>query len=329
MTDGAKLDWATAEALAFGSTLLEGYNVRLSGQDVGRGTFSHRHVMLVDQKTENVHTPLNHLGDGNAGRLEVVNSALSELAVLGFEYGMSLENPRLLPIWEAQFGDFFNGAQVVIDTFIASGESKWLRQCGLVMLLPHGYDGAGPEHSSCRVERFLQLSDEPLALADGEDAPQPNLLVLNCTTPAQYFHALRRQVKRTYRKPMVLVAPKTLLRLPAAVSDLSEMGPGTAFRPVLPDAAMQGKEHRVERLILCSGKVYYELEEQRKSRGITDTAIVRVEELSPFPFAELKEQVEKYSNANSIAWVQEETQNGGAWAFVEVRKMPLFGPFCL
>ncbi|KAG5456304.1 MAG: LOW QUALITY PROTEIN: thiamine diphosphate-binding protein [Olpidium bornovanus] len=257
IASGNKIDWATGEALACGSLLLEGYGVRICGQDVGRGTFSQRHAMLVDQKNESIIVPLNNLaaqvGAESQGFLEVTNSNLSELAVLGFEYGMSIETPDVLNIWEAQFGDFFNSAQVIIDTYVASGESEfgwewsfWLRQSGLVMLLPHGFDGAGPEHSSCRVERFLQMSDDRFDVANTSKKVNVNWHVVNPTTPAQYFHLLRRQMRRPFRKPLVVVAPKVLLRLPAAASDISEMGPGTGFQPVLGDSTIQDSSKSAE-----------------------------------------------------------------------------------
>ena len=229
---GAGIDWGTAEALALGSLLYQGHNVRISGQDVGRATFSHRHAMLVDQDTNEIFIPFNSMEGGEGGKIEIANSILSEEAVMAFEYGMSVENPNNLIIWEAQFGDFFNGAQIILDTFVSSGESKWGLQSGLVMLLPHGMDGAGPEHSSCRVERFLQMSDSAESRADGDNV---NWEVVHPTTAAQYFHLLRRQQVRNYRKPLVVVAPKTLLRLPAAASSLHDMAPGTSFQQVLPD----------------------------------------------------------------------------------------------
>jgi len=315
METGKKIDWATAEALAFGSLLTEGHNVRISGQDVGRGTFSHRHLMLVDQNTEEVVIPLNQMSE-NQGHIEVANSSLSEIAVLGFEYGLSWENPDDLFIWEAQFGDFFNGAQVVIDAFVSSGETKWLRQSGLTMLLPHGYDGAGPEHSSCRIERFLQGSDEPFSQVT-DATHNPNWHVVNPTTPAQYFHLLRRQLKRDYRKPLILVAPKILLRLSSCVSTLEEMGPGSKFMPVLGDRNVAPE--KVNQVVYCSGKLYYDLVKQRESAKRNDVAIVRVEELTPFPFNELREESKKYVNAKNFVWCQEEPQNMGAWFFIEPR----------
>eukprot|EP01137_Pigoraptor_chileana_P037735 Opistho-2@35294 len=321
MAKRTEIDWATAEALAFGSLMLENYNVRISGQDVGRGTFSHRHVMLIDQDDDSAHVPLNTLAP-TQGHIEIANSNLSEFGVLGFEYGVSIENPNTLPIWEAQFGDFFNGAQIIIDTYISNGETKWLRQSGLVMLLPHGFDGAGPEHSSCRVERFLQMTDSKVHSVDGDNV---NMSVINPTTPANYFHALRRQLKRTFRKPLIVVGPKTLLRLPAAVSPLDDMATGTTFQPVLSDkVAPEG----VRRVAFVSGKVYYELIKAREAlpeaqRG--ETAFVRVEELCPFPAERLKEEIAKFTNAEKFLWVQEEPLNMGAWQFVEPRFEGLVG----
>ena len=227
---GENLDWATAEALAIGTLLYQGYNVRISGQDVGRGTFSHRHAMLVDQSTGDIQISLNSMVEGQTGKLELANSILSEEAVLGYEYGMSIASPTTLTIWEAQFGDFFNGAQIIIDTFVTSGEAKWMLSSGLTLLLPHGYDGAGPEHSSCRMERFLQLTDSKEDKPDGDDV---NMHVVNPTNPAQYFHLLRRQMVRNFRKPLIIVAPKILLRHIAATSPFREMGPQTRFKSVI------------------------------------------------------------------------------------------------
>ncbi|XP_052769860.1 2-oxoadipate dehydrogenase complex component E1-like [Mya arenaria] len=314
LTDGSSLDWATAEALAFGSLMQQGYNVRISGQDVGRGTFSHRHAMLVDQLTDEIYVPLNHMMDEQAGFLEVANSALTEEAVLGYEYGMSVDNPRSLVIWEAQFGDFFNGAQPIIDTYITSGENKWLLQTGLVMLLPHGMDGAGPEHSSCRMERFLQGCDSKETGVDGDDV---NIQILNPTTPAQYFHLLRRQMVRNFRKPAVVVAPKVLLRLAAATSDLTQMAPGTTFQPVLGDPGVKGD--KVNKVVFCSGKHFYLLQKERETRNIDDMAIIRLESLCPFPAGELQTELNKYPNAKEFIWAQEEHRNMGAWSFVAPR----------
>ncbi len=308
---GAGIDWATGEALAFCSLLKEGHPVRLSGQDVERGTFSQRHTVLHDQEKEERFTPFNNLGEGRA-RYEVVNSMLSEEAVLGFEYGFSLAEPNALTLWEAQFGDFVNGAQVVIDQFISSGERKWLRMSGLVMLLPHGYEGQGPEHSSARLERFLQLCAED------------NMQVANCTTPANYFHALRRQLRRDIRKPLILMTPKSLLRHKRAVSRLDEMGPDSTFHRVLwddaqflPDQAIKlVSDDRIRRVVLCSGKVYYDLYEEREKRGLDDVYLLRVEQLYPFPLKALVSELGRFRNAE-VVWCQEEPKNQGAWFFVE------------
>eukprot|EP00794_Sanderia_malayensis_P020276 gene20276-22262_t len=314
LKEGKHIDWATAEALAFGSLLHEGINVRLSGQDVGRGTFSHRHCMLVDQKEDEVIVPLNHMQEDQKAFLEVANSPLSEEAVIGFEYGMSIDNPKNLIVWEAQFGDFFNGAQIIFDTFITSGELKWILQSGLVVMLPHGYDGAGPEHSSCRIERFLQLSDSKEDSVDGDNV---NFSIVNPTTPAQYFHLLRRQIVRNYRKPLVIASPKLILRLPAATSSLDEMSPGTHFKPVIGDSNVDAQG--VKKVIFCSGKHFYALDKNRASKSIKDTAIIRIEELAPFPAEFLKEELRKYPNAKEFLWCQEEHRNMGPWFFVNPR----------
>ncbi len=307
---GAGIDWATAEALAFGATLLDGNRVRLSGQDVERGTFSQRHAVVIDQENEQRFTPLNNIRDGQAS-IEIINSMLSEEAVLGFEYGYSLAEPNALVLWEAQFGDFANGAQVVFDQFIASGERKWLRMSGLVLLLPHGYEGQGPEHSSARLERYLQ--------ACAED----NIQVANCTTPANYFHILRRQLKRDFRKPLILMTPKSLLRHKRAVSTLSDIAEGSTFHRVLWDEAESEhseyklvRDDKIRRVVLCSGKVYYDLLEEREKRGITDIYLMRVEQLYPFPLKALATEMARFRNAD-VVWCQEEPKNMGAWAFVE------------
>jgi 2-oxoglutarate dehydrogenase E1 component len=307
---GEGIDWATAEALAFCSLLLEGHPVRLSGQDSERGTFSQRHSVLIDQESEARHTPFNYVAPGQA-RYEVINSMLSEVAVLGFEFGYSLAEPNALVMWEAQFGDFANGAQVVIDQFVSSGERKWLRMSGLVLLLPHGYEGQGPEHSSARLERYLQMCAED------------NMQVANCTTPANYFHTLRRQLKRNFRKPLVLMTPKSLLRHKQAVSSLAAMGPGTAFHRLLPDGAEAGdgrtklvEPEKIRRVVLCSGKVYYDLYEEREKRGIDDVYLLRVEQLYPFPAKELLTRLNRFKTAE-LVWCQEEPRNMGAWLFVE------------
>ena len=306
---GLDLDWATAEALAFGSLALEGYPVRLSGQDCGRGTFSQRHSVLVDQNSEQRYVPLNNI-DPKQARYEVHDSPLSEFAVLGFEYGYSLVEPRALVLWEAQFGDFANGAQIIIDQFISSAESKWLRMSGLVMLLPHGYEGQGPEHSSARLERFLQLC--------GDD----NIQVANCTTPANYFHILRRQMHREFRKPLVIVTPKSLFRHKLCVSALADMAGRSAFLPVIPDTLRTGKG--IDRVVLCSGKVYYDLFEEREKIKAANVALVRIEQLYPFPAAELGAELAKYPAAD-VVWCQEEPGNMGAWHYIDRRIEQVLG----
>lgn len=299
---GEGIDWATAEALAFGTLMCEGNAVRLSGQDSGRGTFSHRHSVLIDQETEDRYFPLSEIREDQA-HFEVMDSPLSEYGVLGFEYGYSLAEPKTLTLWEAQFGDFANGAQVIIDQFISSGESKWLRFSGLVMLLPHGMEGQGPEHSSARLERYLQLCAED------------NMQVVNMTTPANYFHALRRQMRRNYRKPLIVMAPKSLLRHKLVVSDLKDLGPGSSFHRVIPEIDKLVANNKVRRVVLCSGKVYYDLLEARREQKINDVAIVRVEQLYPWPRDAVLKELKKYPNAEVI-WCQEETANQGAWLFV-------------
>ncbi|KZV93424.1 2-oxoglutarate dehydrogenase, E1 component [Exidia glandulosa HHB12029] len=321
LESGSRLDWATAEALAWGTLMREGYNVRISGQDVGRGTFSHRHVMFVDQETEQVVVPLNESdkqpGDG---MLELANSSLSEFAVLGFEYGMSWDNPRLLCLWEAQFGDFFNGAQVIIDTFVASAETKWLKQSGLTILLPHGLDGAGPEHSSARIERWLQLTNDAYEHSP-DNVGNVNMQIVNPTTAANYFHLLRRQMLRNYRKPLVVASPKGLLRAPEASSSLSDLATGTTFVPVIAEAVEGAKN-----VFIVSGKVFFELQKERAARGLNDkVALIRVEQLSPFPFKELAEAIKPYAQKGAhFAWVQEEPRNQGAWSHVHQRVDSVF-----
>ncbi|MDT3685329.1 MAG: 2-oxoglutarate dehydrogenase E1 component [Pseudorhodoplanes sp.] len=308
---GEGIDWATAEALAFCTLLEEGHPVRLSGQDCERGTFSQRHSVLFDQETEARYTPFNHLSDKQA-RYEVLNSMLSEEAVLGYEYGYSTTEPNALTLWEAQFGDFANGAQVVFDQFISSAERKWLRMSGLVCLLPHGYEGQGPEHSSARLERFLQMCAED------------NMQVANCTTPANYFHILRRQLKREIRKPLILMTPKSLLRHKRATSRLEEMGAGATFHRVLFDDAeiLKGEtiklaaDSKIRRVVLCSGKVYYDLYEEREKRGIDDVYLMRVEQLYPFPTKALVHDLARFKHAE-IVWCQEEPRNMGSWFFVD------------
>ncbi|KAB5594248.1 Dehydrogenase E1 and transketolase domain containing 1 [Ceratobasidium theobromae] len=312
LESGQGIDWGTAEALAWGSLMLEGYDVRISGQDVGRGTFSHRHAMLVDQKTERVTVPLNMLETEK--KLELANSSLSEMAILGFEYGLSWDSPDRLVIWEAQFGDFFNGSQVIIDAFISSAEDM---RSGLVMLLPHGLDGAGPEHSSSRIERFLQLTNDAYAFDPNLNI---NMHVVNATTPAQYFHLLRRQMLRNYRKPLIVASPKGLLRSPAAACTLADVDIGTEFQPVLADPVM-APGCTVDRILLVSGKIYYDLVRERKARGVENNmAIVRIEEIAPFPFTVLEEILQGYTTSRTeVIWVQEEARNQGAWTHVEGR----------
>lgn len=304
---GEGLDWATGEALAFGSLLCEGNDVRLSGQDSCRGTFSQRHAVFIDQENESKYVPLNHI-EVNQARFEVLDSPLSEASVLGFEYGYSLNNPNTLVLWEAQFGDFVNGAQVIIDQFLSSGEAKWLRMSGLVMLLPHGYEGQGPEHSSARPERFLQMCAEY------------NWQVVNCTTPANYFHVLRRQLRRNIRKPLIVFTPKGLLRHKLAVSSLTDMGPGSKFHRVYDDVDSNVRTGRnVRRVILCTGKVYYDLLAERMERQITDVALIRIEQLYPFPEEDLTQVLMNYRHAKEVVWCQEEPENQGAWQFIDHR----------
>ncbi|TFG88260.1 MAG: 2-oxoglutarate dehydrogenase E1 component, partial [Hyphomicrobiales bacterium] len=307
---GEGIDWATAEALAFGTLLTEGYRVRLSGQDVTRGTFSQRHCGITDQVTEERYYPLAHIREGQR-HFEVIDSMLSEYAVLGYEYGFSLAEPNGLTLWEAQFGDFANGAQIMIDQFICPGERKWLRMSGLVLLLPHGYEGQGPEHSSARIERFLQLSAED------------NWIVANCTTPANYFHILRRQLHRSFRKPLILFTPKSLLRHKMCVSKLSEMAAGSSFHRVLWDDAEMGNselklvaDDRINRVVSCSGKVYFDLLEARDSAGLNDIYLMRLEQFYPFPALSLTRELARFANAD-VVWCQEEPKNQGGWSFVE------------
>lgn len=303
LAEGGPIDWATAESLAFGTLALDGHPVRLSGQDCGRGTFSQRHAVLTDQKTGQPYVPLAHISPRQAP-VNIWNSPLSEYGVLGFEYGYSLGNQEALVLWEAQFGDFANGAQIIIDQFIASGETKWLRTSGLTLLLPHGYEGAGPEHSSARPERFLQLCAEN------------NMRVCMPSTPASFFHLLRRQIARRCNKPLVVFTPKSLLRHRLAISQLSDMGPQTRFQPVLADpSCTQG----AKRIILCNGKVYYDLIQQRDEHKLQDCAIIRLEQLYPFPHHALGEELARHPNAELVLWCQEESENNGAWFFVDRR----------
>ena len=302
------IDWASAEALAFGSLLDEGFPVRLVGQDSGRGTFSQRHSVLRNQEDNSRYIPLNNISDKQK-KFEIVDSFLSELAVLGFEYGYSLVEPETLTLWEAQFGDFANGAQVVIDQFIASGERKWSRASGLVLLLPHGYEGQGPEHSSARLERFLQLCG------------QENLQVLNCTTPANYFHALRRQIHRDFRKPLVIMTPKSLLRHKNCVSNLDDFSKKNSFHRILEDHAFDEKsgfiklkkDKKIEKVVMCSGKIYFDLLEAREKAKNDKIIIFRIEQLYPFPAKSLAKALKPYAKNARFIWCQEEPKNMGAW----------------
>jgi len=310
LTTGKGIDWATGEALAFGSLLLEGFPIRLAGQDSTRGTFSQRHSALIDQETERRHIPLNHIREGQQ-KYFVVDSMLSEYAVLGFEYGYSLAEPNALTLWESQFGDFANGAQIMIDQFISSGERKWLRMSGLVMLLPHGFEGQGPEHSSARLERYLQLSAED------------NWIVANCTTPANYFHILRRQMHRTFRKPLIMMTPKSLLRHKHAISNIEDMATGSSFHRVLWDDAQKGNsdtnlkpDDAIRRVVLCSGKVYYDLLAKRDAEGMDDVYLMRLEQFYPFPAMSMSKELSRFKQAE-IIWCQEEPKNQGGWTFVE------------
>ena len=308
---GEHVDWAMAEALALGTLLKEGHPVRLSGQDCERGTFSQRHSVLYDQNDESRFISLNNIAP-KQGRFEVINSMLSEEAVLGFEYGYALAEPNALTLWEAQFGDFANGAQVIFDQFISSGERKWLRMCGLVCLLPHGYEGQGPEHSSARLERYLQLCAED------------NMQVAHCTTPANYFHILRRQLKRKFRKPLILMTPKSLLRHKHCVSKLEELDENSTFHRLLyDDASMEPEgqtklvpDDKIRRVVLCSGKVYFDLFEERENRRINDVYLLRVEQLYPFPTKALATELARFKKAE-IYWCQEEPKNMGAWVFIQ------------
>ncbi|CAO5674537.1 MAG: 2-oxoglutarate dehydrogenase E1 component [Holosporales bacterium] len=296
------IDWALAESLAFATSLLEGHYVRLSGQDSERGTFSQRHAIITDQETEEKYLSLNHLQSGQA-KCTIINSPLSELGVLGFEYGYSLEAPNAMVLWEAQFGDFSNGAQVMFDQFISSSEMKWLRLSGLTVLLPHGFEGQGPEHSSARLERFLQL------------CAQSNMIVANCSTPANYFHILRRQVKAPYRKPLILMTPKSLLRHAHCVSSLKDMGSGSSFLPIINDTIAQAN---AKKIVLCSGKIYYDLLEARQNLQNDAVALIRIEQFYPFAEDALLEILKKYPKV-PVIWCQEEPQNMGAWHFLDRR----------
>jgi 2-oxoglutarate dehydrogenase E1 component len=309
---GKGFDWATAESLAFGTLLLEGYPVRFAGQDSSRGTFSQRHAGVLDQDTGEKYYPLKNLSS-NQGQFEIIDSFLSEFGVLGFEYGYSISSPETLVLWEAQFGDFANGAQIIIDQFITSGEKKWTRASGLVMLLPHGYEGQGPEHSSARIERYLQ------------SCAQENLQVVNCTTPANYFHLLRRQIHRTFRKPLIVFSPKSLLRHKKCISEIEDFLPENSFHRILPDHAdfpeynliKLAKDEDIKRVVLCSGKVYFDISEKRETIRNPKVQLLRIEQLYPFPVKKLASFLKRFKNADEFIWCQEEPENMGAWSFVE------------
>lgn len=301
ISSGENIDWATAESLAFATLVSEGTKIRLSGQDCERGTFSQRHSVIKDQETGEEHVGLNNISKDQA-HFEVINSFLSEYGVMGFEYGYSITDPNALVIWEGQFGDFANGAQIMIDQFISSAETKWMRASGLVLLLPHGYEGQGPEHSSARLERYLQLCAEN------------NMQVVNCTTPANYFHVLRRQIHRNYRKPLIVMTPKSLLRNTSAVSSIEDFDEGTSFATILGD--VRNVYDSAKRLILCSGKVYYELMEVLSEEKKSNIAVIRVEQYYPFPENELLSEIKKYKKAKEVVWCQEEPRNMGAWYFI-------------
>ena len=302
---GKNIDWATAESLAFATLLSEGYGVRLSGQDVGRGTFSHRHGVLYDQINEKRHVPLRHFQQ-KQGYFEIIDSFLSEFGVLGFEYGYSQADPKTLVIWEAQFGDFANGAQIMIDQFISSGERKWLRMSGLTLLLPHGHEGQGPEHTSGRLERFLQMCAED------------NMQIINCTSPANYFHVLRRQLHRNFRKPLVIFTPKSTLRHKKNTSNIDQFINGSTFHRILTDLIPASEKKKKKRLILCSGKIYFEIQDRLEKLNINNIAIIRLEQIYPFPYEIFKEELINYKEAE-IIWAQEEPKNMGAWGFVSSR----------
>jgi len=305
INEGKNIDWATAESLAFATLLKDGYGVRLSGQDVGRGTFSHRHAVLYDQENEKRFVPLRHFRKDQA-LFEIVDSFLSEFGVLGFEYGYSQADPKTLVIWEAQFGDFSNGAQIIIDQFITSGERKWLRMSGLTLLLPHGHEGQGPEHTSSRLERFLQMCAED------------NIQVANCTSPANYFHILRRQMMRDFRKPLILMTPKSTLRHKANTSPLEDFVNGSTFHRILSNSLSDDELKNINRVVFCSGKIYFELQEHINELQLNNVHIIRLEQLYPFPYEALKQGIKKFSHCE-MTWCQEEPKNMGAWEFIEKR----------
>ncbi len=302
-TPATKIDWGFAEALAFGTLMYEGNDVRLSGEDVGRGTFSHRHAILYDANTGDEFVPLEHVRDGQ-GKFHAFDSLLSEFAILGYEFGYSVSDPLSLVLWEAQFGDFANGAQVIIDQFIAASEAKWQQPCDLVLLLPHGYEGQGPEHSSARLERYLQLCAED------------NMQVCNLSTPAQYFHVLRRQMRDAKRKPLIMMTPKSLLRHPLVISTPEDFTEGK-FNLVIDDA--NAVPANINRVVLCSAKIYYDALQMQRDNSINNVALVRVEQFYPYPEQELRAIAEKYSGASDIVWLQEESKNMGAWHFLADR----------
>jgi len=331
---GETIDWATAEGMAFGTLLLDGKHVRITGQDVQRGTFAHRHCVIKDQNDGSDYCFLNNLDLGPQENFTARNSVLAEYGVLGFELGFSYENPHCLNIWEAQFGDFANTAQVMIDQFVSAGEHKWLQQSGLVMLLPHGYMGQGAEHSSCRIERFLQLSDD-----DEDDIPdfvndfgrgqvqKANWQVMNISTPANYFHALRRQHYRDFRKPLVVASPKNLFRLRECVSPLKDMGPDSRFKRLIGERDASIVPENIDRLVFCSGKLYYELVAEREKLGLKNVAIITIEQIAPFPFDRVLSKMKLYPNVDwgdgvhpgSVIWCQEEPKNMGPWSYVRPR----------
>jgi 2-oxoglutarate dehydrogenase E1 component len=310
LIDDGNIDWGLGELLAYGSLLTDGRNVRMSGQDVQRGTFSHRHAVIYDAENYMAYNRLSNLAD-KQGQFIIYNSLLSEFAVLGFEYGYSLGSPDHLVIWEAQFGDFFNGAQTIVDQYISAAESKWHRMSGLVMLLPHGYEGQGPEHSSARLERFLQ------ACGDG------NMVICNVTTPANFFHLIRRQMTWNFRKPLVVMSPKSLLRHPACISSISELETGTQFKPVIPEEHTAAQAKKIKRVIYCNGKIYYDLVEYREKNKVSEVSIVRLEQLYPLHKPQLNEISARYPGAEKV-WVQEEPGNMGAWTYINA-KLPEFG----
>ncbi|MEO6130900.1 MAG: 2-oxoglutarate dehydrogenase E1 component, partial [Saprospiraceae bacterium] len=307
LIEEGNIDWGMGELLAYGSLLTEGMNVRMSGQDVKRGTFSHRHAIVYDHENYVAYNRLDHVAE-QQGKFMIYNSLLSEFGVLGFEYGYSLASPGHLVLWEAQFGDFTNGAQTIVDQYISAAESKWHRMSGLVMLLPHGYEGQGPEHSSARLERFLQ------ACGDG------NMVVCNVTTPANFFHLLRRQMKWNFRKPLIVMSPKSLLRHPKCISPISELYNGTQFKPVIEEDITDAQVKKIKRVIFCSGKIYYDLTEYREKNNVQDVTIVRLEQLYPINKVALVQLAAKYKSA-SLYWVQEEPANMGAWIFIQ-NKLP-------